>query len=53
MKKTLNITLSVEVETAENMSVDNIITNLDYSIEGNDVVDVVPHSICIQDFFEV
>ena len=53
MKKTLNITLSVVVETAEPMDENRIIDNLDDSIEGNDVVKVVPNSIYIQDYFEV
>lgn len=53
MKKTLNITLSVVVETAEPMNVRGIIDNLNYSIEGNDVVEVENNSVELQDFFEV
>lgn len=53
MKKTLNITLSVVVETAEPMNVGSIIDNLNYSIEGNDVVEVKNHSVELQDCFEV
>lgn len=53
MKKTLNLTFSVVVETAEPMGVDNIIDNLNYSIDGNDIVEVKNHSVELQDFFEV
>ena len=53
MKKTLNLTLSVVVETAEPMNVGSIIDNLDYSIEGNDVVEVKDYSLELTDCYEV
>ena len=53
MKKTLNLTLSVVVKTAEPMNVGSIIDNLDYSIEGNDVVEVKDYSLELTDCYEV
>ena len=52
MKQVIVVNLSVEVETLEEMSADNILNHLNISVEGDDVVTPVGNPQ-VDDVFEL
>ena len=51
MKQVIVVNLSIEVETLEKMSADNILNHINISADGDDVVDTL--HLQVDDYFEL